>query len=596
MKIIIDTMYCTVDYENDTLLQEKVHGQVHNEVKFGGMAVKQDGAFHSRAFKSGYWDGLTDFYDFKEDKFHTGLLQQFLAAMRELQKVNPNINYEIEDNRPPALVPADAIDEEIVLGNGEEDDITLRDYQYDSVHKAFEEQVGILNLATNAGKTECASGFMQQVLPYLKRGERIAFFTHSKEIMHQSAARIAKRLELDEKKIGKIGDSKWDIKNKQIVFVMIPTLVSALKDPKKGIKFTPKENVIKFIAEEIYPKFRNTVNTRQLMRNYLKNCKLTTKVWQSAETQLQYIAYDNAFTDKKAQMELNKYVVEFEKIMQKKNKDKYKKYKETLEFLESIKVMIADEVHHSKSDTWYASLSLCENAIYRVGLTGTVDEKDEMGLQRLHAIFSRIIAKVSNEFLIERGISSKPTIRLVPIQEPRSLELVGTYMEAYKLGIVENDVRNNIIANLAVAYNKQRPGGILISVKEIEHGERILALLKEKGVENVAFIHGKSKDEDRKGNLEKFSKKQLDILIATVIVDEGIDIKSIGCMILAASGKSLRQNLQRIGRGLRLNGIDGNSVMVFDFFDATNKFLLTHSKERIKIFKAENFDVKVMGK
>src|SRR5206468_12509816 len=118
MKIIIRKIVTDIDFEGDTLLQEKVHGQVHNEVKYGGMSVKQDGAFHSRAFKSGYWDGLTDFYNFKEDQFHTGLLQQFLAAMRELQKVNPTINYEVEDNRPPALVPPDAIDEEIVLGNG----------------------------------------------------------------------------------------------------------------------------------------------------------------------------------------------------------------------------------------------------------------------------------------------------------------------------------------------------------------------------------------------------------------------------------------------------------------------------------------------
>jgi superfamily II DNA or RNA helicase len=96
--------------------------------------------------------------------------------------------------------------------------------------------------------------------------------------------------------------------------------------------------------------------------------------------------------------------------------------------------------------------------------------------------------------------------------------------------------------------------------------------------------------------LEAFSKGQLDILIASTIIDEGVDMKSIGCMILAAGGKSLRQQLQRIGRGLRLNGIDGNSVMVFDFFDATNKYLLEHSKQRIKIFKEEKFDVKVLGK
>ncbi|QXN70024.1 putative DEAD/DEAH box helicase family protein [Bacillus phage vB_BspH_Mawwa] len=959
MKIIVDTMYTTVDFEGDTLLKEKVQYMAHHE-----LGVKVDGAQYSPAYRNGVWDGISDFYDMKENKFHTGLLSQFLEGLRKLMEKDPNIKYEIEDVRPSPIAHPDSIDEKIVLGNGEEEPITLRDYQYDSVKAVFREQVGIVNLATNAGKTEAAAGIMQQILPYLKRGERIAFFTHSKEIFHQSAERIGKRLNLKPREIGKIGDGKFDIKNKKIVFVMVPTLVSALKDPKKGIKFTQKERVIKFIAEEITPKFRNTKNTRQLLRNYIKNCKLTTQIWKSAEEQLMYIAYDNKFTDKSAQMQLNKYVVEFDKIMEKKNKNKYKKYKDTMEFIESVKVMIADEClvegslvllpdggweaiekikekdeiyggsvsnlikrevptvevksrntvlegslthptfvvreeelekyktkvktqedfeqvplmsvksgdyipvlyklphhtkynwtpeqlslvalvmadghldkdrctpdgrtkvsnrvkvnvskdqewyleeftlgvksfngdyevkhsydcrgnltvrstdkelkstlenvfqiprgkkshlitineqiqyaplesiksfiytyfscegdisiekgglrrkspsyrlfgntcskefaiglqnllrkfgivstlqiikrqnenhntvyrvgiegsmfnkymdtigimprkdikernkgetplvrvgdyvlskvhsveffedkkyvydfttsshtfvangalthncHHGKAETWFTSLSLCNNATYRVGLTGTVDKKDKMSWQRLRALFNDVIIKVSNEFLINKGISSKPTIRLIPIQEPRDIELVGTYLEAYKRGIVENELRNKVIVDLAEGYRKKRPGGILISVKEIDHGDRILSSLRERGIE-VEFIHGGSDADHRSRQLERFSKGDLKILVASTIIDEGVDMKSIGCMILAAGGKSMRQQLQRIGRGLRLNGIDGNSVMVFDFYDQTNSFLLRHSNERIKIFKEENFDVKVVGK
>ncbi|AGB62781.1 putative intein containing helicase/endonucleaseprotein [Bacillus phage phiAGATE] len=443
--------------------------------------------------------------------------------------------------------------------------------------------------------TEVASGVMQQVLPYLERGERIAFFTHSKEIFAHSAERICKRLNIRLKDIGFIGDGKFDIKRKQIVFVMVPTLVSALKDPKKGVKFSHKDRVIKTIAEDIVPKFKNTQNTRQLIRNYIKNNSQTTKIWQDIETHLTYVAYDKKFTDKSAQMHLNKYIVEFEKIMEKKNDKKYKKYKETLEFLESIKVMIADEVHHSKATTWYESLSLCDNAIYRVGLTGTVDKKDKMGYQRLQAVFDRVISKVSNDFLINKGISSKPTIRILPITQPRNIELVDNFMEAYKLGIVQNEHRNKAIADLAVAYRKRRPGGILISVKEIEHGETILELLRAHDQE-VEFINGGSEADHRTNQLHRFSQGELPILIASTIIDEGVDMKSIGCMILAAGGKSMRQQLQRIGRGLRLNGIDGNSVMVFDFKDQTNQYLLNHSKERKKIFLEEKFDVKEIGK
>lgn len=1019
MKITVDTMFSHVDFGNDTLLREKVHKIVHR-----ALGIKVDGVQYNSAYRNGYWDGITDFYDMKEDKFHTGLLDQFLGAMRKLKELDPSFTYEIEDVRPAPRVHPDAIDEQIVLGNGDQNPITLRDYQYESVKNALREQVGIVNVATNGGKclpyfanittskglmtlrefflhagedtddegekvvpytgdisllnrygklekpshltfngtrkvreirghrgtknvvtlnhpllvvgtdgtfvwkqsqdievgdflvgrvgdnvygsnslvqseeeayvlgaitadgyvnkpgsivftsgdteiadvvenyllsltdksslyhdknlknanrialndkkpveewherygvgygvakdkhvpqcileapkhiqmaflsgylesecsinkqkgcidvssasctlinqvslmlrnmgfvptvrkkvvkgyeqndyyvlalgstdsialleeltfisgkrkkqledyyeavsqrkrnnkketvpfgkalaesyresyrkedipkgfrkkftipksisksrlrsliqefpngdqemlailkeltsehyvyeevvevkdigevptfdvhmpethsfiaegivnhnTEIASGFMQQVLPYLQRGERIAFFTHSKEIFHQSADRIMKRLNLKPRDIGKIGDGKFDIKNKKIVFVMVPTLVSALKDPKQGIKFTHKERVIKMIAEDITPKFRNTKNTRQLLRNFIKNCKLTTKVWQDVEEHLTYIAYDNKFTDKKAQMQLNKYVVEFDKIMEKKNKNKYKKYKDTTDFLESVTVMIADEVHHSKADTWYTSLSKCTNAIYRVGLTGTVDKKDPMGWQRLQAIFSQVVVRVSNEFLIERGVSSKPKIRLFPVQEPRNIELLNTYLEAYKAGIVENEARNKMIVDIVKWYKTQRPGGILISVKEIDHGDRILDQLKEQGYD-AEFIHGGSDNDHRTDNLEKFSKGQLDILVSSTIIDEGVDMKSIGCMVLAAGGKSMRQQLQRVGRGLRLNGIEGNSVLIFDFYDKTNRFLKKHSEERLRIFKSENFDVKILG-
>ncbi|WZK93592.1 ATP-dependent RNA helicase [Bacillus phage BvP] len=588
MRIIVDTMYTTVDFKRNTLLREKVQKMAHQE-----LGVKVDNAQFSRAYQSGVWDGITDFYDMKEDKFHTGLLTQFLEGLRKLKDKEPSLTYEIEDIRPAQMVHPDSIDEEIVLGNGENDPITLRDYQYESVRNVFRDQVGIVNVATNGGKTEIASGFMQQVLPYLKRGERIAFFTHSKEILHQSADRIMARLNLKPRDIGKIGDGKFDVKNKKIVFVMVPTLVSSLKDPKKGIKFTAKERVIKMIAEDVAPKFRNTKNTRQLLRNYIKNCNLTTQVWQSAEEQLMYIAYDNKFTDRTAQLQLNKYIAEFDKIMEKKNKNKYKRYKDTIDFLDSIKVMIADEVHHSKADTWFSSLSLCGNAVYRVGLTGTVDKKDKMGWQRLQAIFAQVVVKVSNEFLIEKGISSKPTIRLLPVVEPRNIELVNTYLEAYKLGIVENETRNKMIVDLVQSYKKRRPGGVLISVKEIEHGNKIQEMLSARGLES-AFIHGGSESDHRAGQLEKFSKGETGILIASTIIDEGVDMKSIGCMVLAAGGKSMRQQLQRIGRGLRLNGIDGNSVMVFDFYDQTNKYLRSHSNERLKIFKEEKFDVKIM--
>jgi len=589
LKLNIGIMYTTLNFNGDTLLQEKVEDMAHHK-----LGIKEDGAFHSRAYKSGFWDGITDFYDRKEQKFHSGLLPQFLEGIRELQEADPSITYELVDQRPEPLLPVDAMDEEIVLEGKDGDPIILRPYQYESVQRILEEQTGVVNISTNGGKTLTAAGIIQQLRPHLKRKERIAFFTHSKEIFAQAAKSIGSSLGIKEKDIGFIGDGKMDFKHKQLVFVMVPTLVSALKDPKKDIKFTHKDRVIKFIAEEVAPKFSRTQNTRQLLRNYIKNCNLTTKVWLDVEEHLNYIAYDQSFTDKKAQMQLNKYIVELDKIIEKKNKKKFDKYKQTMEFIDSIRVMIADEVHHSKAITWFTSLSLCENATYRVGLTGTVDKKDKMGWQRMQALFNQIVIKVSNDFLIKEGVSSKPTIRVVPIKEPRNIELAGNYLEAYKAGIVENEYRNEVAAKLVKWYADSKPGGILISVKEIAHGEAIVALLKDKNMD-VDFIHGGSDAEHRSSTLERFAEGKLHIMVASTIIDEGVDLRSIGCMVLLAGGRSMRQQLQRIGRGLRLNGIDGNSVLVFDFLDQTHSILLTHSKERMRIFKEEKFNVQILG-
>ena len=588
MILKITNMYTEIDFKGDTLLQEKVEGMAHTK-----LGIKEDGAFHSPAYKAGYWDGITDFYDFKNSRFHTGLLPQFLEGVRELQEVDPSITYEFDEQRPPALLEVGAMDEEIVLTGGEEP-ITLRPYQYDSVKRIIEEHTGVINISTNGGKTLTAAGLIQQLAPRLKRGERIAFFTHSKEIFAQAAKSIGGSLGLKPKDIGFIGDGKLDFQNKQLVFVMVPTLVSALKDPKKDVKFTHKDRVIKFIAEEVTPKFNRTKNTRQLLRNYIKNCTLTTKVWQDVQTHLEYIAYDQKMTDTKAQMQLNKYTVELDKIIEKKNKKKFDKYKLIQEFVESVRVMICDEVHHSKAITWFTSLSLFSNAQYRVGLTGTVDKKDKMGWQRMQALFNQIVIKVSNDFLIKEGVSSKPTIRVVPIKEPRNIELAGNYLEAYKLGIVENEYRNETAAKLVEWYATTKQGGILISVKEIAHGDAMMELLKAKNLD-VDFIHGGSDPEHRTGTLERFSQGKLHIMIASTIVDEGVDMRSIGCMLLMAGGKSMRQQLQRVGRGLRLNGIDGNQVLVFDFYDQTHSILLRHSQERMKIFKAEQFTVKMLG-
>jgi len=433
--------------------------------------------------------------------------------------------------------------------------------------------------------TEIASGIIDQLLPQLERGERIAFFTGSTEIFHQSADRLKQRLNIP---IGKVGAGQFNIQ--QVTVVMVPTLNANLKDPTQGVKLTPKQNISKKIATEFLPKFEGGTNQKKLLGMLLDNFIPKTKVEQTVKDELIGI-YKSCKNDNEVLMRLKNHNANFQNIVRNKNKKKYDKYHRMREFLDTITVMIVDEAHHSKSDTWYNNLMTCENALYRIALTGSIDKKDELLWMRMQGLFGDVISRVTNKQLIEEGHSAKPTINIIPIANPNDIDNIDEYRVAYEKGIINNNFRNKLIAKLTEKwYNEDK--GILIIVNFTDHGNNISELLDGLNVEHY-FLHGEVDSEIRKQKLNDMRSGKLKVMIATSLIDEGVDISGINSLILGAGGKSLRQVLQRVGRALRKKK-DDNTTQIYDFADMTNRFLFHHSKEREKIYREEEFEIRKM--
>jgi superfamily II DNA or RNA helicase len=78
---------------------------------------------------------------------------------------------------------------------------------------------------------------------------------------------------------------------------------------------------------------------------------------------------------------------------------------------------------------------------------------------------------------------------------------------------------------------------------------------------------------------------ELDVLVASKIFDQGIDIPELNSLVLAGSGKSSARALQRIGRVIR-KGKDKKDAIVVDFYDQC-KYLREHSKARKNIYMTE---------
>lgn len=240
--------------------------------------------------------------------------------------------------------------------------------------------------------------------------------------------------------------------------------------------------------------------------------------------------------------------------------------------------LIIDECHHTKSTT-IQEVSNTIEAPYRIGCSGTPLSYNRLNDLTLIGITGPVLIEVTNDDLIRRGYSAKPIIVFHTIDEP-VLPKRHNYQKAYKLGIVENDTRNNIIANIAKSSSE---GTTLILVERLEHVERLHKLLP---TAHIA-IGGR----DNLSTLRDMRKGNVSTVITTAgVLGEGIDVGGINHVILASVGKSHIRLLQYIGRGLR-KGSGKRGVTVHDFIDNCSKYLLNLSGERLTTYEKEKFEV-----
>ncbi len=255
----------------------------------------------------------------------------------------------------------------------------------------------------------------------------------------------------------------------------------------------------------------------------------------------------------------------------------------TRTLLRSRQALIADEVHHGASDSAFRVLMACP-APYRIGLSATpTGRSDNADLRTLGAI-GPVIYEVSAEELIESGVLVRPVVEFVPIEAPL-VPRGADYPTAYRLGVVESVPRNEIVARRAREFFVSGHQ-VLVLVREIEHGRRLLELLQTAGVPAELLCGLGLSAEARKEALGRFRSGALRCVVATEILDEAIDIPNIDALLLAGGGKSEIQTVQRIGRGMR-TGKRATVLSVVDFADLTHRYLARHSLCRLETYQRE---------
>ena len=286
------------------------------------------------------------------------------------------------------------------------------------------------------------------------------------------------------------------------------------------------------------------------------------------------------------------------------------------ELLDSIDVVVVDEVHHLGARTALIRLlPKLKEKEFVLGLS-SVPEREDLAHEFFLGEFP-ICYDLSLGTALERGYVSPIEVIDVPAEmnlkerqqydaltekiqrafrfcgpeisrwmncfDPDTRQYVGRQgvaaMSRRKKLLSDVESKRNAVLKIVEEYPGKRVILFAESVVAIEH---LRLFLKDNGVRCETF-HAGTEPWRRQEILSEWGEK-FDVLLSCRALEEGLDVKEVGVGILITSGKSKRQFIQRIGRVIRpLEGKEAKFYVVY----SPKTVEETYSKTIAKLLRSE---------
>jgi superfamily II DNA or RNA helicase len=274
-------------------------------------------------------------------------------------------------------------------------------------------------------------------------------------------------------------------------------------------------------------------------------------------------------------------------------------YKLPKQWFDQFDVMFFDECHQAKAESINMIGQKMTKAWFRIGTTGTLDQAQAHRLS-IEGILGPAIQFIQTKNLMNKGLLAKLGIDCIVLnytEQEKELLKKQKYPDELKW-IISNKRRNEFIKELAL----NTKGNTLILFNYVEdHGKPLTALLQAAGSNRkIYFISGKTEADAREYIRRVVDSEKDAILVASYgTTSAGINIVNLDNIIFASPTKSVIRLLQSIGRGLRVSD-KKKTLKVFDIVDdlcykTYKNHIFKHFEERVKIYKKEKFDYKIVG-
>ncbi|QGG48907.1 DEAD/DEAH box helicase [Heliorestis convoluta] len=144
--------------------------------------------------------------------------------------------------------------------------------------------------------------------------------------------------------------------------------------------------------------------------------------------------------------------------------------------------------------------------------------------------------------------------------------------------------RNRLIAEVILSNLKEQDVGLVIS-ERVEHCHILMKMLVElRPSMKVLLLTGKTKLPEREASVAKANDGKVQLIIATRLADEGLDIPRLNRLFLVTPSRALAKVKQQLGRIMRI-AADKKDAIAFDFVDHKVPLLHRQAKERSKLYR-----------
>ena len=218
-----------------------------------------------------------------------------------------------------------------------------------------------------------------------------------------------------------------------------------------------------------------------------------------------------------------------------------------------IELMVIDEAHHVSAKTYLKIIKAVRDvnpSCAVAGFTATPSRGDGRGLGR---IFDNVSVNISIAELIAKGFLVPPKAMMFNLADDDLLQ-VKKSRTTHEFDMDDvSSILNTQAANAEIIRQWQKicpDRQTIIFCSNVAHAESVTAAFADAGISS-AMVTGTTPKEERKGILEKYEKKEIQVLVNIFVFSEGFDSPITSCIVLLRPCSYKSTMIQMIGRGLR---------------------------------------------